>query len=100
MLAVRLRRRRALSLAIGWFTSLVLGGTWTHKQVFWWPAFGTDRPRAALLAPLPLLIVEELLGLAAAYWVWTRFGLADATSRPSRLSGSESSSLIAGPLIS
>src|SRR5450432_3887051 len=45
----RLRRRRALSLAIGWFTSLVLGGTWTHKQVFWWPAFGTDRPTAALL---------------------------------------------------
>jgi len=77
----RLRRRRALSLAIGWFTSLVLGGTWTHKQVFWWPAFGTDRPRAALLAPLPLLVVEELLGLAAAWWVWTRFGLADPDRR-------------------
>ena len=77
----RLRRRRALSVAIGWFTSLVLGGTWTHKQVFWWPAFGADRPRAALLAPLPLLIAEELLGLAAAWWVWTRFGLADADRR-------------------
>ncbi len=77
----RLRRRRALSLAIGWFTSLVMGGTWAHKQVFWWPAFGTARPRAALLAPLPLLVVEEMLGLAAAWWVWTRFGLADPARR-------------------
>jgi hypothetical protein len=77
----RLRRRRALSLAIGWFTSLVLGGTWAHKRVFWWPAFGGARPRAALLAPLPLLVVEELLGLAAAWWVWSRFGLADPARR-------------------
>ena len=77
----RLRRRRALSLAIGWFTSLVLAGTWTHKQVFWWPAFGTARPQAALLAPLPVLLLEEALGLAAAWWAWTRFGLADPVRR-------------------
>jgi hypothetical protein len=77
----RLRRRRALSLSIGWFTSLVLGGAWTHKEVFWWPAFGTARPRAALLAPVPLLIAEEVLGLAAAWWAWTRFGLADPERR-------------------
>ena len=77
----RLRRRRALSLAIGWFASLVLGGTWTHKQVFWWPAFGAARPRAALLAPLPLLLAEEALGVAAAWWAWTRFGLADRARR-------------------
>jgi hypothetical protein len=77
----RLRRRRALSLAIGWFTSLVLSGSWAHKEVFWWPAFGAGRPNAALLAPLPVLIVEEVLGLAAAWWVWTRFGLADPARR-------------------
>jgi hypothetical protein len=26
-------------------------------------------------------VVEELLGLAAAWWVWTRFGLRDAARR-------------------
>ena len=77
----RLRRRRALSLSIGWFTSLVLGGAWAHKEVFWWPAFGAARPRAALLAPLPLLVAEEVLGLAAAWWAWTRFGLSDPERR-------------------
>jgi hypothetical protein len=77
----RLRRRRALSLAIGWFTGLVLSGAWTHKEVFWWPAFGAARPRAALLPPWPVLVVEELLGLAAAWWTWSRFGLADPARR-------------------
>ncbi len=77
----RLKRRRVLSLSIGWFTSLVLGGAWAQKEVFWWPAFGASRPRAALLAPLPLLIVEEILGLAAAWWAWSRFGLDDPVRR-------------------
>jgi hypothetical protein len=77
----RLRRRRALSLAIGWFTGLVLSGAWTTKEVFWWPAFGADRPHAALLPPWPLLIIEEVLGLAAAWWAWTRFGLSDPARR-------------------
>jgi hypothetical protein len=77
----RLLRRRALSLSIGWFTSLALGGAWAHKEVFWWPAFGAARPRAALLAPVPVLILEEILGLAAAWWAWTRFGLADPSRR-------------------
>ena len=30
-----------------------------------------------MLGPWPLVVVEELLGLAAAWWTWTRFGLAD-----------------------
>jgi hypothetical protein len=77
----RLRRRRALSLAIGWFTSLVLSGAWTHKEVFWWPAFGTARSRVALLPPWPLLLIEEILGIAAAWWTWSRFGLADPARR-------------------
>jgi hypothetical protein len=77
----RLRRRRALSLSIGWFAALVLSGAWTHKEVFWWPAFGVDRPHAALLAPMPLLLVEELVGLGAAVWAWSRFGLADPARR-------------------
>ena len=77
----RLRRRRVLGLPIGWFTGLVLGGAWAHKEVFWWPAFGWSRPSAPLLAPWPLVIVEELLGAAAAWWAWSRFALADPARR-------------------
>jgi hypothetical protein len=77
----RLRRRRALSLSIGWFTSLVLTASWAHKELFWWPAFGVSRPDAALLPAWPFVVIEELLGLAAAWWVWTRFGLRDAARR-------------------
>ena len=77
----RLRRRRVLGLPIGWFTGLVLGGAWAHKEVFWWPAFGWSRPSAPLLAPWPVVIVEELLGAAAAWWAWSRFALADPARR-------------------
>jgi hypothetical protein len=77
----RLRRRRALSLSIGWFSALVLGASWAHKELFWWPAFGTARPVAPLFPPAPVLVVEELLGLAAACWVWVRFGLRDGERR-------------------
>ena len=77
----RLRRRRALSLSVGWFTALVLGASWAHKELFWWPAFGTARPEAPLFPPWPVVVIEELLGLAAAWWMWTRFGLRDPERR-------------------
>jgi len=77
----RLRRRRLLGLPIGWFTGLVLSGAWAHKEVFWWPGFGWSRPSAPLLAPWPVVIVEELLGVAAAWWAWSRFALADPARR-------------------
>ena len=77
----RLRRRRALGLAIGWFSVLVLSAAWTNKEVFWWPAFGGARPSAPLFAAWPVVVVEELLGVAAAWWTWSRFGLRDATRR-------------------
>jgi hypothetical protein len=77
----RLRRRRVLGLPIGWFTGLVLSGAWAHKEVFWWPAFGWSRPSAPLLAPWPVVIVEEVLGAAAAWWAWSRFSLRDPARR-------------------
>jgi hypothetical protein len=77
----RLRRRRALSLSIGWFAGLVLSAAWANKEVFWWPAFGIERPSAPLLAAWPIVVVEEVLGLLAARWTWVRFGLADPERR-------------------
>jgi hypothetical protein len=77
----RLLRRRALGLAIGWFAALVLSAAWTHKEVFWWPAFGASRPDAGLFPVWPVVVVEELLGLAAAWWTWNRFGLRDPQRR-------------------
>jgi len=77
----RLRRRRALSFSIGWFAGLVLSGAWAHKEVFWWPLFGTERPEAPLLPPIGLLLVLEALGAIAAWWCWRTFGLADRARR-------------------
>ena len=77
----RLRRRRALSLAIGWFTGLVLGGAWANEEVFWWPLFGVDMPDARLLPPWPIVAVLDLVGLVAAWWIWARFGLGNAERR-------------------
>jgi hypothetical protein len=59
----------------------VLSGAWTNKEVFWWPAFGFERPDAPLLPPWPIVIVLELLGIGAAAWIWVRFGLADRARR-------------------
>jgi hypothetical protein len=77
----RLRRRRALSLSIGWFAALALGGAWADKEVFWWPAFGAGRPEAPLLPALPLVLALEVAGAFAAGWAWNRFGLADRDRR-------------------
>ena len=77
----RLRRRRTLGLAIGWFSALVLSAAWAHKEVFWWPAFGAARPDAPLFGAWPVVVIEELLGAAAAWWTWSRFALSDAARR-------------------
>jgi len=77
----RLRRRRALGLAIGWFSALVLSAAWAHKEVFWWPGFGAERPAAPLFGVWPVVVIEELLGAAAAWWTWSRFALSDAARR-------------------
>jgi membrane-bound metal-dependent hydrolase YbcI (DUF457 family) len=79
----RLVRRSWLGIPIGMFMHLVLDGTWSTTEMFWWPAFGLDFPDVAL----PTLgrgvggIVMELVGLAAIAWSWKRFGLDDPQRR-------------------
>jgi hypothetical protein len=77
----KLVRRRILGVPIGWFLGLVLSTSWQHREIFWWPLFGADRPHVALLPAWGWVVVRELLGVAAAYWCYQRFGLADRARR-------------------
>lgn len=79
----RLARRRWLGLPIGVFVHLVLDGTWTHTELFWWPAFGLDLPDVALptFGRGPAGLVLEVLGAAALWWSWRQFRLDDPVRR-------------------
>lgn len=79
----RLARRRWLGLSIGAFVHLVLDGTWTRTELFWWPAFGLELPDVAL----PTFgrgvagVLLELVGAAALVWSWRQFRLDDPARR-------------------
>lgn len=77
----RLLRRQVIGLPIGWFCGLALSGSFASQRVFWWPAFGRSFGRVALLPAVPVVVIEELLGLAALAWIWNRFGLRDPMRR-------------------
>lgn len=79
----RLVRRRLLGLPIGMFLHLVLDGTWTDAQLFWWPAFGFDLPPGLPVtgrSPV-LLLTLELIAIGLAVWSWRRYGLTEAANR-------------------
>lgn len=71
----RLLRRRLVALPIGTFLHLALDLSWTDRETFWWPVFGTDLGGGDLpsleraWSVLPL----ELAGLAGLVWAWRRF---------------------------
>lgn len=75
----RLVRRRWLGIPIGMFLHLVLDGTWTDTEAFWWPAFGLEfsDARLGVLSRGGLNIVLEVAGLAALVWARDAFGLRD-----------------------
>ena len=79
----RLVQRRLLGLPIGVLMHLVLDGAWADTRGFWWPFLGTSWSTS----PLPelgrgLLVVPlEALGLAACWWGWRRFRLAEPGRR-------------------
>lgn len=78
----RLTQRRWLGLAIGLFAHLVLAGSWTESDLFWWPAFGLDVDGARpSVAPLGLLIALEVAGLVVAVWLYRRLGFAEKQHR-------------------
>jgi hypothetical protein len=73
----RLLRRRWIGLPIGWFCGLALSGAFASQKIFWWPGFGRSFGHVALLPGVAVVVIEELLGVAAAVWIWRRFGLRD-----------------------
>jgi hypothetical protein len=80
----RLVRRRWLGIPVGLLVHLVLDGTWTRADLFWWPllgggAFGDALPESS--RPTALTFAMEVVGAAALWWSWRRFGLDDERRR-------------------
>ena len=70
----RLLRRRLLCLPIGVFVGLVLSGAFTQDHVFLWPflgRYGTEN----LLPAWWVVLLEELVGLLACWWIVGQFDL-------------------------
>lgn len=75
----RVLRRQLLGIPIGTFVFLVAAGTWTRSSLFWWPAGGVD---GIATSPVPefdrapvVLVLLELVGVAALLWLVRRFEL-------------------------
>lgn len=71
----RLARRRWLCLPIGIFAGLVLSGAWTDTELFWWPFFGTSFGESSLMPAWWVVVLEEIGGLVACWWVVGQFDL-------------------------
>jgi hypothetical protein len=71
----RLARRRWLCVPIGIFAGLVLSGAWTDTEVFWWPLAGTSFGDVPLLPVWWVVVIEEIFGLVACWWVVGQFDL-------------------------
>lgn len=79
----RLIRRRLLGIPIGLFCHLVLDGSFTRTETFWWPLAGTVFASGQLpeLSHLGVSLVLEMVGVALAFWAWRMFGLDDPVVR-------------------
>lgn len=79
----RLRRRKWLGVPIGMFLHLVLDGTWSDEELFWWPLFGTEFTMDGLAewSRGGVGLLMEVAGLAAIWWMVARFDLTDPQRR-------------------
>ena len=75
----RVLRRRLLGIPIGTFVFLVAAGTWTRRDLFWWPVGGLDgvaeRPLPEFDRAPVVLVMLELAGIAALVWLVRRLEL-------------------------
>jgi hypothetical protein len=81
----RILRRRLLGVPIGTFVFLVAAGSWTRRDLFWWPVGGLDgiaeRPLPEFDRAPVVLVLLELAGVGALVWLVRRFDL----TRPAHL---------------
>jgi hypothetical protein len=80
----RLAARQLVGLPIGTFLHLVLDGTWSRTELFWWPFLGGDPLGAGQIPEVDHLarsIVLELVGVGIAVWLVVRFELRDPARR-------------------
>lgn len=71
----RLRRRRLLCIPIGVFCGLILSGAFANSDLFLWPLGGTGFGHENLLPEWWVVLLEELGGLVAWWWVVGQFDL-------------------------
>ncbi len=81
----RVLQRRLLGVPIGMFVFLVVSGTWTRAELFWWPFLGVDGiaagPPPEFDRPLVVLVLLELAGWIALVVVARTHGLDDPGAR-------------------
>ena len=77
----RLLRRRLLCLPIGVFCGLILSGAFAQSGVFWWPLGRGSFAAHDLLPAWWAVVIEELVGLVAGWWVVGQFDLWIAAPR-------------------
>lgn len=79
----RLLRRSLLGLPIGLMCHLVLDGSFTSTEVFWWPVtgFGFAPGQIPEVGHLWASLALELVGIAIGVWAWGQVGLSDAGAR-------------------
>ena len=85
-----LRRRRWVAVAVGVMFHLILDAMWVTPETLFWPLFGWDFPPSiddywsGFLGRLfedPLVLVQEVAGLAYLVYLWRKTGLGDRTRR-------------------
>lgn len=79
----RLVRRRLLGVPIGLMCHLVLDGSFTRTDVFWWPVSGVAFADGQIpeVDHLVLSLVLEVVAVAVGVWAWRLFDLADPVKR-------------------
>jgi hypothetical protein len=79
----RLLRRRLLGVPIGLMCHLVLDGSFTRTDVFWWPMGGWAFAPGQIpeLSHLGVSLVLEAIGIAVAVWAWRLFRLGEPAVR-------------------